>query len=239
MRYLSFVMGDHLPEPPELAVMQREIPGFVREMTGRGVYVLGRPLDIPETGTTVRASGGETLVSDGPFVESKEFVAGFTLLDCADLDEVIEVEAKGSVSWFMTNEIRRFTDGPWLSEKAAAFGRGDDGDASPWALLVWAGGSAPPPPAGPAGWQAAEAWRQDLAARGLLILGGTLEDAAAATTLRVRDGQKQLADGPFFPAGESVAGLDVVSCAGREQAIELAAAHPLAPYHPIEVRPFE
>src|SRR5439155_15717785 len=104
MKYLSFVMGDHLPEPPELAVMQREIPGFVAEMRGRGVYVLGRPLDVPETGTTVRADGGETLVSDGPFVESKEFVAGFTLLECADLDEVIEVEAQGSVSWFMTNE---------------------------------------------------------------------------------------------------------------------------------------
>jgi hypothetical protein len=136
MKYLNFVMGDALPGPADLAVMQREIPGWTDELKARGVYLLGRPLDIPETAATVRAGDGEALVTDGPFVEAKEFVAGFTLLDCADLDEAIEVAAKGPVSRFMSIEIRRFADGPWLGEAAAAFGRGEDGEASPYALIV-------------------------------------------------------------------------------------------------------
>jgi hypothetical protein len=239
MKYLSFVAGDALPTQEQLVVMQREIPGWVEQMKDRGVYVLGRPLDIPATATTVRVRDGKTLVTDGPFVETKEFVAGFTLLDCASLDEVIEVESGGSVSRFMSIEIRPFADGPWLGERASAFGRGEDGAASPYALLVWTDGSPAATSADEALRRELEAWRQDLAARGLRILGGTLEGADTATTLRVRDGKTLLADGPFFATGEVIDGIDVVSCTDRQQAIDLAATHPLAPYDAIEVRPFE
>ena len=47
MKYMTFVAGDDLPGPEELAVMQREIPGWAEELAGRGIRVLGRPLDIP------------------------------------------------------------------------------------------------------------------------------------------------------------------------------------------------
>ena len=73
------------------------VPGWVEEMDGRGVRLLGRELDLPETAATVRVRDGETLVSDGPFAETKEFVAGFDVLECADLDEAIEVAAKHPV----------------------------------------------------------------------------------------------------------------------------------------------
>ena len=53
------------------------------------------------------------------------------------------------------------------------------------------------------------------------------------------DGKTLLADGPFFATGEYIAAIDVVSCADQEQAIQLAATHPAARSHPIEVRPFE
>jgi hypothetical protein len=128
---------------------------------------------------------------------------------------------------------------PRLGEKALAFGRGENGAASPYALAVWTGGTPAAPSADPAVMEEVEAWRQDLAGRGLHILGGTLEGADTASTLRVRDGKTLLADGPFFKTGEIITGIDVVSCADRQQAIQLAAAHPLARYHAIEVRPFE
>ena len=91
MKYLVFIWADGLPAPEDLAVMQREIPGWAEEMDGRGVRLLGRELDLPETAATVRVRGGETLVTDGPFAETKEFIAGFDILECADLDEAIEV----------------------------------------------------------------------------------------------------------------------------------------------------
>jgi hypothetical protein len=236
MKYLTFVGSEGPSAPEERAVMWREIPRWTEEMKARGVYLLGRPLDLPRTAATVRVRDGETLVTDGPFVEAKEFIAGFSLLDCADLDEAIEVQAKGAVSWFKAIEIRPFAAEPWLGKQAPAFGRGEDGAASPYLLAAWTSGTQAAPPVDQGVMAEIEAWRKD---RAVHILGGTLGGADTATTLRVRDGKTLLADGPFCPAGELIAGIDVVSCADREQAIQLAATHPLARSRAIEVRPFE
>lgn len=84
-----------------------------------------------------------------------------------------------------------------------------------------------------------KAWRQDLQARGLHILAAELEGADTATTLRVRGGKTLLSSGTFIKTGEFITGIDVVSCADRHQAIQLAAAHPAARYHAIEIRPFQ
>jgi hypothetical protein len=239
MKYLLIVGSEGPSAPQEVAVMQREIPGWDEEMEQRGVLLLGRPLNLPDTAATVRVRDGQILVTDGPFTEAKEYIAGFDLIECADLDEAIEVAAKCPVSWFKMIEIRPLADEPWLGDGASAFGRWEDGAASPYLLAVWTSGT----PAAPSGDQAVtrklEAWRQDLQARGLHILGGALDGADTATTLRVRDGKTLLGAGPFTTTGEFIAGIDVVSCADRQQAIQLAAAHPAARNHAIEVRPFQ
>lgn len=67
-------------------------------MDGSGARLFGRELDLPRSAVTVRVRAGETLVSDGPFAETKEFLAGFDLLDCADLDEAIDAAAKSPVA---------------------------------------------------------------------------------------------------------------------------------------------
>ena len=67
MKYLLFIWAEGRPAPEDLAVTQREIPGWVEEMDGRGVRLLGRELDLPDTAVTVRVRDGETLVTDGPF----------------------------------------------------------------------------------------------------------------------------------------------------------------------------
>jgi len=238
MKYLVFIWADGLPAPEDLAVMQREIPGWAEEMDGRGVRLLGRELDLPETAATVRVRGGETLVTDGPFAETKEFIAGFDLLECDDLDEAIEVAAKSPVSWFQALEIRPFMAGLRLGEKASAFARGEDGDTRPYLLMMWMGGTPAAPFDDQAVMDEGEAWRLDLETRGLQVFGNALEGTDTATTVRVRGGETLLSDGPFIETKEFVAGIDVVSCADRQQAIRLAAAHPIARYHAIEVRPF-
>ena len=112
MKYAVFVIcNDGLPAPEELAVMQRECPGWAEEMERRGVRLLGRELDLPETAATVRVRDGHTLVTDGPFAETKEFMAGFDLLECASLDEAIEVTAKCPVSWFQRSRSGRSRGG--------------------------------------------------------------------------------------------------------------------------------
>jgi hypothetical protein len=238
MKYVCFIWAEGLPAPEELAVLQREIPAWVEEMDARGVRLFGRELDLPETAATVRVRDGQTLVTDGPFAETKEFLAGFDLLECSGLDEAIEVAAKCPVSWFQALEIRPFMDGLRLREEAFAFGRGEDGADRPYALMMWMGGTPAAPFDDQAVMDEGEAWLQDLDTRGLQVLGNALQGIDAARTIRVRDGQTLISDGPFAETKEFIAGIDVVRAADRQQAVELAAAHPIARYHAIEVRPF-
>lgn len=142
------------------------------------------------------------------------------------------------ISRFQTLEIRPFADGLRLGEQASAFGRGEDGAATPYLLSMWMGGTPAVPLDDQAVMAEVEAWRQDLTARGLHVLGNALQGPDAATAVRVRDGRTLLSDGPVTKTTEYIAGIDVVSCADRQQAIQLAAAHPIARYHTIEVRPF-
>src|ERR1700685_3144351 len=142
MKYVLFIIcSDGLPGPEELAVMQRECPGWVEEMDGRGVRLLGRELELPETAATVRVRDGETLVTDGPFAETKEFMAGFDLLECSGLDEAVEVTAKSPIARFHRIEVRPFMGGLQVGEKPSASRHGDDGDSKPYLLTMWVGGT--------------------------------------------------------------------------------------------------
>jgi hypothetical protein len=238
VNYLLLIWADGLPDPEQLAVMQRELPGWDEEMTRRGVRLRGRELDLPGTAATVRVRDGETLITDGPFAETKEFIAGFDLLQCADLDEAIEVAALCPISQFQPLEIRPFADGLRLDERASAFGRDEHTAGASYLLSSWISAT----PAASFDDHAiageCEAWRGDLEARGVHVLGNALAGPDTATTIRVRDGETVLSDGSFTKLEDFLAGIDVVSCADREQAIELAGTHPIARYHAIEVRPF-
>jgi hypothetical protein len=229
MKYVAFV-GTDGPQPKEnVAVMNRGFPAYFEEMNRRGVRLLGRELRLPDVSATVRVRAGETLVVDGPFAETKEFVGGLNLLDCADLDEAVEVESKSPVAQFLPFEIRPFRGEPRLGPRTAAFAQGDDSTGIPYLLLAWVD----EPPAA----DEVDAWRDELGARDVFVLGGLLGGPESATTLRPRDGQIQVCDGPFIDPGAWIASVDVVTCADLHEAVEVAATHPLA-RHAIEVRPF-
>jgi len=236
MKYMMFVCSD--PEPDPDTENEPDIDVWVAENDAAGRRLRGAVLAPTSSATTVRVREGRLLVSDGPFAETKELIVGFDLLECADLDEAIEVAAACPVSWFQALEIRPFMPGLQLGEKASAFARGEDGDARPYLLTMWMGGTPAAPFDGQAVMDEGEAWRRDLEARGVQVLGNALEGTDTATTVRVRGGETLLSDGPFIETKEFVAGIDVVSCADQQQAIQLAAAHPIAGYHAIEVRPF-
>jgi len=239
MKYLGFVVTAG-PMPAEaVAEMNAGFPAYFAEMEARGVRLYGRELDQPDRGVTVRVRNGEMLVADGPFAETKEFIGGFDVLDCADLDEAIEVESKSPVAKFLPFEVRPFRDGLRVAEpQAAAFDRQDDAAGLPYLLMAWASATPAEPLNEQAVRQESEAWRQQLEAGGGYILGGALGGPETATTLRFRDGETRLSDGPFLDLEEFITSIDVVSCADREQAVALAAAHPLARYYAIEARPF-
>lgn len=83
----------------------------------------------------------------------------------------------------------------------------------------------------------ARAWIADMERRGLLRSGELLRPPSEAATVRVRDGEVLVSDGPFAETKEQVGGINVLECASLDEAVEAAAAHPSARYGTIEVRP--
>jgi hypothetical protein len=110
MRYMMLVCVTEGVElsPEEAAQVGPATDAWVEEMAGRGIRVEGHELRPVSDATTVRMRDGELLISDGPFAETKEQIAGFDIIDCQDLDEAIEVAAKHPVAAFGSIEVRPF-----------------------------------------------------------------------------------------------------------------------------------
>jgi len=88
------------------AEIQASLESWLEEMIRRGVSLHGSRLQPVSDATTVRARENEVLVADGPFAETKEQVAGYDIIECADLDEAIEVASKHPTARIGTIEIR-------------------------------------------------------------------------------------------------------------------------------------
>jgi hypothetical protein len=80
--------------------------GWDTEMLRRGVLEGGAGLRPPSDATTLRVRDGRTLLSDGPYADTKEQIGGFCLIDCADLDEAIEIAEKHPAARYGLIEIR-------------------------------------------------------------------------------------------------------------------------------------
>lgn len=102
MKYLLLIAGDE--SAAEHAT--DGCGGWSEEMVERGVLVGGAGLRPPAEATTVRVRDEQVLLSDGPFAETKEQVGGFCLIECADLDEAVEIAAKHPAAGYGTIEIR-------------------------------------------------------------------------------------------------------------------------------------
>ena len=108
MRYMLLICGDD-----EAHKAMEDDGSFVAschawadEMQQRGGLVSIGGLQPPGDATTVRVRDDQVLLSDGPFAETKELIAGFSLIECADLDEALEVTAKHPAARYGTIEIR-------------------------------------------------------------------------------------------------------------------------------------
>lgn len=94
MRYMFLIYSREAAEagaPPDALqdVAQRH-RAAMEEAGQRGVFRGAEPLQPTSTATTVRTTDGKVLITDGPFAETKEQLAGYYILDCQNLDEAIE-----------------------------------------------------------------------------------------------------------------------------------------------------
>ena len=81
------------PEAEKQQIFQ-EFAAFTQDVMKSGHRKAGGPLEFTPTAATVRIRDGKTMVTDGPFAETKEQLGGYYVAECKDLDEAIEVAAK-------------------------------------------------------------------------------------------------------------------------------------------------
>jgi hypothetical protein len=107
-QYMLMVYEDEV-DAAERAERERSLPLFVelhRSLQEAGVLVGVKALRSTETATAIRVRAGETEITDGPFAVTKEFLAGFYIVECADLDEALNVAARVPAAGWGTIEVR-------------------------------------------------------------------------------------------------------------------------------------
>jgi hypothetical protein len=106
MKYMMLVCTDTEPETDESSIPDVDV--WVTENDANGRRVTGNQLAPASAATTVRVRGGELLLTDGPFAETKEVIVGFDILECADLDEAIAVATAHPMAYRGRLELRPY-----------------------------------------------------------------------------------------------------------------------------------
>ena len=114
MKYMLLIYVDPQAAPeggtPEWDTEHQAYGSYTQELVASGAMVSGDPLHGNDTASTVRVRDGETLTSDGPFAETKEHLAGYYVVDVADLDAAIAWAAKIPSALHSAIEVRPVMD---------------------------------------------------------------------------------------------------------------------------------
>ena len=112
MKYMLFTYRDSSVEldSEQRTAIPAAVEAWCTEMDARGVRPQGHVLGPLVDAKTVRVRDGEMLIGDGPVAEAMGQIAGFSILDCEDLDEALEVAAKNPGATFGILELRPFDE---------------------------------------------------------------------------------------------------------------------------------
>jgi hypothetical protein len=231
MRYMLIHAAD-----PDLASKwddeaQASFSSWIEETIRSGVNLQGSRLRPTADTTTIKIRDGELIITDGPYAETKEQVAGYDVLECASLDEAVRWAGRHPSSWVGAIEVRALPD----SAPAVPLPEPGAGKTR-YMMLVCTDPAADPQelanmePVGP--------WVAEMDGRGIRLFGSELEPPGSARTVRVREKHAIVTDGPFAETKEQIAGFDVLECADLDEAIEVANRHPMTRLGILEVRPF-
>jgi hypothetical protein len=108
MKFMLFTYRDPSVQldPEQRAAIPPAVAAWCEEMEARGVRLGGHVLAAPADARTIRVRGGETEVGEGPLDDQPLHIAGFNFLECADVDEALEVAASNPGASFGILELR-------------------------------------------------------------------------------------------------------------------------------------
>jgi hypothetical protein len=114
MKYLLLIYNDERQEqnfPPEkMGELMQRYGALSADLEKRKMMLAGEPLEPTSTATTVRVRNGRTMVTDGPFAETKEQLGGFYMIDAKNIDEALEVAARIPGAEYGCVEVRPVMD---------------------------------------------------------------------------------------------------------------------------------
>ena len=110
MKYMALIYYDPAQAPvmgsPDQQLELADYYAFADELFGSGRGLAGEPLEPPSTAKTVRLRDGKSVITDGPFAETKEVLGGFYLLEAGDIDEALAWAAKIPTARYGAIEVR-------------------------------------------------------------------------------------------------------------------------------------
>jgi hypothetical protein len=231
MRYLLIYTADPDLDSQWGDETQAALSDWFEEVIRTGISLQGSGLRRSADATTIKIRDGELIITDGPYAETKEQVAGYYLLECASLDEAVRWAGRHPHSWTGAAEVRALPD----SAPAVPLPEPREGKIR-YMMLVCTDAAADPPEF--AHTEPVDPWVAEMDGRGIRLFGSELEPPSTARTVRVRHKHAIVTDGPFAETKEQIVGFDVLDCADHNEAIEAAAKHPMARRGIVEVRPF-
>lgn len=211
--------------------------GICQELAAEGKFLTASPLHPVTTAATVRVRYGKSLITTGPFAETTEQLGGYYILDVADLDEAIAIASRLPPAKKGTVEIRPIFKLDGLPTEN--FAPESAGSLKKFLFLcyddeaVW---SAAGPEVHMAAMQEAVTLTHALDSRGQYLSAAPLHPSTTATCVRVREGRKQITDGPFAETREVLGGYYLILASNQQEAISIAARHSGARVGAVEVR---
>lgn len=217
MQYLALLISQERDLTPEQGAT--EMAAYQSFHAKAASAIRGGDALLPAA-TAVRIAGGPDapVITDGPFAEGAEVAGGYYVFEAENLDDALALARDIPAAKHGAIEVRPIfhtvdpewsrSDGQWL------------------ALLLEPPGA--PHVAGSPEWEAEAARHGEFAtaAGDHIVAGAALHEPATATTVRVRDGDVTLTDGPFAEAAEIATGFYVLTAADRDEAVKLASMIP-------------
>jgi hypothetical protein len=237
----QYLVAIHLPDDfdPSSAdkSMERDIDALNEEMGAKGIRLFAGGLRSAREAKSLRAQrDGKVVITDGPFLETKEHVGGFWILEAADMDEALAWARKAVVACRAPVEVRAL----FPSDLTVLLARRPLKEGMTQYLAT---GHLPedfdPSSVDEAMVRDMDALNEEMEAKGVTIFAGGLHPASSAKSLRAQpDGKVLVTDGPYLETKEHIGGLTIFQAADMDEALAWARKGAVAGRASCEVRPF-
>jgi len=235
----QYLVAIHLPDDFDPSrvdkAMERDIDALNEEMGAKRVRLFAGGLRPAKEAKSLRTQPDrKVLVTDGPYLETKEHVGGFWILEAADMDEALAWGRKAVVACRAPVEVRAF----FPSDLTALLARRPLKEGMTQYLVA---GHLPenfdPSSVDEAMVRDMEALNQEMEVKGVTIFAGGLHPASSAKSLRAQpDGKVLITDGPYLETKEHIGGLSILQAADMNEALAWARKGAVAGRGSVEVR---